>query len=248
VLSFAELAGGARLLESGAGTGKATRLFAPYLASNDWTLTAVEPDPAMAALLRVHLADEIAAERLEVRIEGLEAFADAAGPGNAGFDLLYAAQSWHWVDASRRAELAATLLRPGGTVALIWNIGAHPEPGVQEELTRVYEALAPSVNYQPLPSLHGGTSAQQAVAGQDYERELADTGRFTPLETARESWSATYDTAAWTTLLQTHSDHRLLEPAALERVLEEVAAVIDRFGGSITCHYEALALLARRLG
>lgn len=85
--------------------------------------------------------------------------------------------------------------------------------------------------------------------GADLQRELdrAYAGLFGPVEVAERPWSRTYDADTWTTLLRTHSDHRLLEPDQLEQLLERVAGVIKRFGGTITSKYRTVALLARRL-
>jgi len=245
VVSFAELEAGSRLLESGAGTGKATTLFLDFLEPNDWHLVAVEPDPAMAAILSDHLAHAVASRRADVCVEGLEQFA-ASSP--APFDLLYAAQSWHWVSAERRAALAAALLRPGGTLALIWNVGSHPGTGVQQALDKVYEAHAPGVRFQPIQSAATGPAPQPKGLSREYSSELEATGAFSALEIAEREWSQTYDAETWTSLLQTHSDHRLLETDTLSRLLEAVAQVVDGFGGTITSHYRAVALLAKRLG
>ena len=244
IFAFADLSGGARLLESGAGTGKATRLVLPYLVPNGWRLTLVEPDPHMAAILSGHAAGELGSGRIELHVTGLEQFAASAPEG--GFDLLYAAQSWHWVSAERRATLATRLLQAGGTLALVWNVGSQPEEGLRERLDEVYARHAPGIRFRPVQS--GATSTRQPLRelGREYGAELEATGAFSPLEVVQREWSATYDTATWTTLLQTHSDHRLLEPDALARLLEAVAEVVDGLGGSIVCHYRAVALLARR--
>ena len=94
-------------LEVGAGTGKATRLFA----GRGLEVTALEPDAAMAAVLR-RTTTGLA---VEVVVSTWESFAGVGEP----YDLLLSAAAWHWTDPGTRWDRASALLRPGGTVALI---------------------------------------------------------------------------------------------------------------------------------
>lgn len=94
-----------RAIEIGAGTGKATRVFARA----GIEVTATEPDPSMLAVLRRECAG------LPVRAE-LKAYEDIE-PGAEPYDLLYAAAALHWTRRDGRWERAAALLRSGGVVA-----------------------------------------------------------------------------------------------------------------------------------
>jgi trans-aconitate methyltransferase len=78
-----DYAGGtpSHVVEVGAGTGKATAVFRPRVAA----MTCLEPDPAMAAVLRRTHPD--------VRVEQL-GFEDW-GPPSGGVPLLICAQAWH---------------------------------------------------------------------------------------------------------------------------------------------------------
>ena len=86
------------LAELGAGSGQATgRLLERF-----GRVIAVEPDPAMAALIPAH-------PRLEVRVERAE-----TAVFDALLDAVVAATSFHWMDAHAVCRLAAKSLRPGG--------------------------------------------------------------------------------------------------------------------------------------
>ncbi len=115
----------ARAVEVGAGTGKATRLFA----GRGLSVTAVEPDPAMAAVLR----RTTAGLDVEVVLATLESYAPPAEP----YDLLLSASAWHWTDPAQRWDRTAALLRPGGTVALFgsaWAGSRLVDPELQDAL------------------------------------------------------------------------------------------------------------------
>jgi len=94
-------------LEVGAGTGKATRMFA----SRGVAVTAVEPDAAMASVLT-----RVCAGLPVTTVVG--SFEDIDLPDEP-FDIVYAAAAWHWTDPGTRWSRAAALLRDGGVVAAI---------------------------------------------------------------------------------------------------------------------------------
>jgi SAM-dependent methyltransferase len=95
------------VLDLGAGTGKLTR----SLVARGLDVVAVEPLPEMR--------ERLAAALPEVR--ALEGTAEAIPLPDASVDAITVAQAWHWVDPERAKAEAARVLRPGGTLGLIWN-------------------------------------------------------------------------------------------------------------------------------
>ena len=103
-LRFCLPAGARDVLDLGAGTGKLTRgLLALGLA-----VTAVEPLPEM----RAHLPTSARA---------LDGSAEAIPLPDASVDAVLAGQAFHWFDADRALPEIARVLRPGGTLGLLWN-------------------------------------------------------------------------------------------------------------------------------
>jgi SAM-dependent methyltransferase len=99
---------GARtVLDLGAGTGKLTRA----LAARGLEVVAVEPLAEMRAKLdgAVPEARILAGTAEEIPLE------------DDSVDAITVAQAWHWVDPGRATAEAARVLRPGGTLGLIWN-------------------------------------------------------------------------------------------------------------------------------
>ncbi|ROQ38618.1 methyltransferase family protein [Frondihabitans sp. PhB188] len=106
--------GAHHVLDLGAGTGKLTRMLVDRVP----LVTAVEPSEGMR-------------EQLVRSVPGAQAL-----PGSAerlpldgeSVDAIFAAQAWHWVDVDRAVPEAARVLRPGGVLALLWNIRIVTDP------------------------------------------------------------------------------------------------------------------------
>ena len=130
VLEFGDLHAGDRALEVGAGTGKATRGFI----ARGLDVLALEPAPGMADVLRQSYASVIETTFEDWTVE----------PG--AFALLYAAQSWHWVEDHPAAYArAADALRDGGTIALFWNLPREFDGALGADIQAVYRDLAPTL-------------------------------------------------------------------------------------------------------
>lgn len=95
------------VLEVGAGTGKLTQ----QLVALGHDVHATEPDPEMLAVLQRDLPETRATR----------ASAEDLPVPDRSFDVVVAAQSFHWFDHERALAEFARVLRPGGHVALVWN-------------------------------------------------------------------------------------------------------------------------------
>jgi SAM-dependent methyltransferase len=97
-----------RVVDVGAGTGKFTRSLVD-LADE---VVAVEPDPSMRERLAAVLPD----------VRALAGTGESLPLPDASADVVTFAQAWHWVDPDAGAAEVARVLRPGGTLALVWNV------------------------------------------------------------------------------------------------------------------------------
>jgi ubiquinone/menaquinone biosynthesis C-methylase UbiE len=100
-------AGARQVADVGAGTGKLTRA----LLARGLEVTAVEPLEGMRETLAAQLPEARA----------VAGSAEALPLADDSLDLVTFAQSWHWVDEEPALAEAARVLRPGGTLACIWN-------------------------------------------------------------------------------------------------------------------------------
>lgn len=123
-----------RIAELGAGTGIATELLLRESAKCGplQSLQAFDPSPGMLSQLVAKLGDDQHGLVAELKRSGhLSPSATVtAAPGafdtfDAGdaVDLVVVAQAWHWCpDFNRALAHIAASLRPGGVLALLWNL------------------------------------------------------------------------------------------------------------------------------
>ncbi len=213
---------GGRVLEVGAGTGKATLL----LARRGYEVIAIEPGANMAAVLRRN-ADGY---RVVIEQTTFEAYA-GAGP----VDVVMSAQAFHWVAPRVRYAKAASLLRPGGALALLRNDKTELDPDLRAELDRAYAEHFPES--KPF-------DASRDVLG-EITAEIDQSGYFGAVEVRTCPWSAEYTSAEYVHLLETYSDHAVLDPPRSSRLYRDIAAAIDRRGGRIAIPHVAALHLAR---
>jgi SAM-dependent methyltransferase len=110
---------GARLdvVDLGAGTGR----LSGVLDGLGHRVTAVEPDPAMRA---------VAARTLPVRV--VAGSAEDTGLPGACADAVLVGQAFHWFDTGRALPEIARVLRPRGSLGVIWNARDDRVPWVKE--------------------------------------------------------------------------------------------------------------------
>ena len=123
---------GDRALEVGAGTGKATGLFA----ARGLRILGLEPSRGMAAAARVRLAGY---ENVAIEETGFEEWRP-----ERDFRLLFSAQAWHWVTPEVRYTRAREALAEDGALAVFWNRPRWESSPLKDELAAAYRRTAPS--------------------------------------------------------------------------------------------------------
>ncbi|GHC80843.1 class I SAM-dependent methyltransferase [Streptomyces flavofungini] len=217
---------GTDVLDVGVGTGIAARQFQ----AAGCRVLGVDVDARMADVAR--------ASGVDAEVAPFETW----DPAGRTFDAVVSAQSWHWVDAVAGAAGAARVLRPGGRLAVFWNV-FMPAPDLREAFADVHRrvlpdaplnpwALGPLDAYEPL-STKAADGMRQAAA-------------FDPPEQWRFDWQRAYTRAQWLDQLPTHGGTGRLPPATLADLLSGIGTVIDTFGGGFTMGYATVVVTAAR--
>jgi SAM-dependent methyltransferase len=227
---------GLRVLDVGAGTGIASRQFA----RRGVTLTSLEPDPEMAAVAR-RLAE---AEGLEIDFREQEF--ESAELADGAFDLIISATAWHWVDPVRGAEIAASVLRPGGVLAAFWNGPIWDGNPMRPDFDAAYAALGDAFAERGSFFPDGGQAQTVGPGEFKHGQGWAPEEYFSERAQRRYRFSVSYDTETYLQLLSTHSDHNVLAAEPKRRLFDAVGAAIEAHGGRFNLVYETVLLLGRR--
>ena len=213
-----------RVVEAGAGTGKATAVFR----ARGVPMTCVEPDPAMAAVLRgAHPGVEVEVCRFEDWT-----------PPPGGVPLLVCAQAWHWVDERRRSALAHRALALDGVLALFGHQYAFADPVVEAALNTAYAQHAPELLDVPDRS---GSSAVDYLTG-----ELTGSALFTDVRVRLFETVVPYPAPRYRRLLPTFSPHRMLPVERRTALHDAIDAVVHAHGGVVHQRLDTPLILARR--
>jgi SAM-dependent methyltransferase len=228
---------GAKVVEVGPGTGQATG----RLLSLGATVTAVELDERLAQRLRSKH------DRAGLSV-AVSSFEDADLPA-AAFDLVVAATSFHWVDPGVGLVRAADVLRPGGWLALWWNVfgdRSRPDP--------FGEALLPFI--EACPELAGDPPGAGAVPSGshpyslDVEARIAEidaTGRFGPVHHEMIRWTGRHTPAQLRALFASYSPWLALPDTVRLEMLATVESLArNTFAGVVERPYLTPVYLAQR--
>jgi SAM-dependent methyltransferase len=195
----------------------------------------VELAPRMAEIARGH--------GVGVEIAAFEGW-DAAG---RTFDRVTSAQAWYWLDLPIATAKAASVLRPGGRLGLIWNAGCQPDD-LADALEEVYASVVPRGGHCLFRGYAANRSSDVKIGlGPEIDAVSAVPDFGAPTE-KWFPWTRAYQRDEWLDQLVSRSDHAALEPAVRDRLFEAIGAAIDDQGGSFVMNFETVLITATRLG
>ena len=180
------------VLDLAAGTGSLTT----GLVATGVAVTAVEPDPGMLAELH----------RRQPDVPAVTGRAEAIPLADASVDAVFVGTAFHWFDADRALPEIARVLRPGGVLAVLYNLVDSSLPWVQE----LGEASRSSVSLPPTE--------------EDWDPSYAG---FTPVEQGRFPHGFPRTAESLTAMVGTHSHTIVISPEERAEVLARVRAVLD---------------------
>lgn len=219
---------GPDVLDVGIGTGVSAR---PFEAAG-CRVVGVEVDARMAEFAR--------ARGFAVEVSKFEEW-DAAG---RTFDAIVAGMTWHWIDPAAGAAKAAALLRPGGRVALFWNV-QQPPPALAAAFSEVYRRVLPGTPFADAPRdpLEAYSRLLDVAAA-----GLEATESFNAPERWRFDWERSYGKDEWLEQVPTFGGHSRFPPGKLEQLLTGIGTAIDEAGGEFTMSYATVAVTATGTG
>jgi SAM-dependent methyltransferase len=214
---------GARtVLDLAAGTGKLTAVLAE-LADE---VIAVEPDDSMRRVLEARLP----------QVRALAGTAEAIPLGDASVDAVLVAEAFHWFDLDRAPAEIARVVRPGGGLAVMWNLAGWDGVDWLDEL----EAEVVEPHRRELLPVHRETVP--------WREALEADGRFGPLEELTAVNEQATDRGRILALIRSFSWIGALPRARREAALARAEEILDHHGiDAVTLPYRTAITTARRL-
>lgn len=210
-------------LEIGAGTGKATRLFA----SHGVAVTATEPDAAMLAELN---------KAVPANVTTVRAAFEELRPGET-YGLVYAAAALHWTHPEGRWSRVAALLEPGGVFGSFGGPVQLADPAVEES---VRAARAPFLESDDVPSPDGtAPDAEMQWPGTELQRSPL----FLDVRQSAIERRLTMSAPDYLGYLSTVSAYLQLPPSTRQQAFDAIARVLP---GTVEITADIIVHLARR--
>jgi SAM-dependent methyltransferase len=204
------------IVEVGPGTGQATR----DLLHRGANVRAVEIGPAMADRLRSNLDSS----RLEVIVGDFE----EVPLETKSCDSVFSATAYHWVSAGAQVDRPATLLRPGGVVAIVDlnQVSSPDDEGFFDAVQHIYDRYGQG---------HIGPPSPTRIAVDPAIRQtLASDGRFADVVVRSYDWNQTYSATEYRTLMLSYSGTLMMQPAERSGLLDDIESfVLEHFDGQI---------------
>ncbi|MGB3443353.1 MAG: class I SAM-dependent methyltransferase [Actinophytocola sp.] len=217
---------GRTVLDVGCGTGIVARLFQ----AEGCTVLGVDIDSRMADVARRH--------GIDVEVSSFETW----DPAGRTFDAVVAGQTWHWVDPAAGAVKAARALRPGGRLALFWNVGVPPA-GLGTAFADVYRRVVPGF---PIHDAARTAATGYSVFLENAAEGIRAAGAFGEPEEWKFDWTRHYTKDEWLDVVPTSGGHSRFPPEQLAELLSGLGAALDTEGGAFTMNYSTAVLSVAR--
>ncbi|UBF28670.1 class I SAM-dependent methyltransferase [Kovacikia minuta CCNUW1] len=228
VVEITQLSADSSLLEVGCGPAIATLAFAKL----GCQMLCVEPNPDF-----YHLAQQTCESYPNVELQNCSFEEWQLEP--QCYDAVLAASSFHWVSLDVGYPKAATALRPGGHLILLWNKELQPSYEVYQQLLAVHQTHAPSLN-RP----YEDSATQAAILDQLGEMAI-ESGYFKEMQSGHLEVEVTYTVDQYLMLLSTYSPYVKLEAQQRQTLFAALREVLEQNGKTIQLSYVSAFHIAR---
>lgn len=188
-----------RLLEIGAGSGKATQQFT----DQGYHITCVEPGQDLARIGQETLKDRVT--------YFVSTFEDYTSQDQ--FDLIYSAQAFHWVSQPQGYEKCSEHLVDQGYLAVFWNYYLHNSTLFDDDLSKLFDQYG-------LGYLQNKDDHLSRV--EKMTQEMMDSGYFKKPIVTKDYWSQTYDYEDYIGFIKTGNGYLDLSQSEKEMVEEKI--------------------------
>jgi len=215
IVSYSGIPPGGRILEIGCGTGNATVLFG----KRGFRILGLELGQRLAVLAAKNCRFY---PWVEIRNQ---AFEDWELEENT-FDLLIAADSFHWIPPEIGYPLAAKTLKDKGSAAFFWSVPVDPQTDWSREIDSLYQMLTPDF---PHPDRRFTTRWMREVIIENFKASKC----FDVPTIKQYSWSEKITAEKYIKRLKTFSMHDDVDQKIRDKLYASIFEVIQSYGGKV---------------
>lgn len=232
-----------KLLEIGAGTGKATIQFA----QKGFTVHAIELGEDMAEILKEKCVDY---PKVSVDVTSFE---DWKCPSNQKYDMIYCAQAFHWIDKNIKYKKCYELLDDNGYLVLFWYSPSNDKLPVTKEIDEKVESIVEKyvsnyyIDKERLERrVHDGVSKED-----ERKAEIEASGLFKLVEkieytqevrdNAKQYLMAMKSVPSFASILDG------LDDKIIENMDNEITGIINNYGGYVSMLFNFSLYISKKI-
>ena len=223
IISKTGVVSNSRILEIGAGSGKATELFV----NKGLNMYCIEPGEKLSAAGEKKFSHTGRVKYSTCRLEEWEEIVEH-------FDLAISAQAFHWVPKPLGFQKCANALKTNGYIGLFWNLYlTHNEP-VDVELADTGMLL-----------LQSEESCEERI--KSHIEEIRSSSCFAEPMVYKFPWCQRYTVEEYIGFMKTGNQYLAASESEKQAAEVKVTDIINRNGGFIVRHYLCVLFLAQKL-
>lgn len=217
-----------KILEIGAGSGKATELFAPQ----GYNFLCIDPGEQLVEVGRKKFANFNNIKFEAARFEEYPAEA-------AAFDVIFSAQAFHWIPQPIGFQKCAEALKDGGYLALLWNMYITFDNEIDNELIEI------SDKYGGIADFLSKSDCQKRIAS--ITSQIKNSNLFLLPEVHQLLWKQTYSTDEYFGFMLTGNSFVQKTKEEKEKAYEEILNLSHKNNGVIERPYLCVLYLAQKI-
>ena len=227
IINTADLHFGSRLLEIGAGSGKATEQFSEY----GFEITCIEPGGDLAYIGSEKTKDK----NINFVVSRFE---DYLAPAEY-YDAIFSAQAFHWIAQPEGYRKCAIALKNGGYLAEFWNIDVYRENETDLEFMKFINKYGGWVSIL--------SDKEYMSRSKNISNGIVDSGLFSQPEIFRINWLKKYTAEEYFGFLNTGNVFVQQSDDIKKKCYTDLIKFAEKSYGSIKRQYTCELYLTQKL-
>ncbi len=227
IIEKTKLSNNSKTLEIGAGSGKATEYFKDY----GFSIRCIEPGKNLVKNGQIKYKDYSNIKFECGRFEELE-------PVSEKYDLIFAAQSFHWVPQPTGYQKCAEMLKENGNLALFWNMYLINNNENNNDLMRL------SNKYGGFADFLNEEQCENRISS--IVKAIENSGLFETPIVYKHLWKQEYTAGEYYGFVLTGNRFLQLSDEVKEMARKEIEEHANKFGGKIIRPYLCVLYLAHK--